>query len=523
MKSYRFLVGFHFLVGFFVNYGLTLHSPTALAASVEFAGRTWNIKQANSPVGPGPNLFSDSPNDVWSDQNGLHLSIHKTGPFWYSTEVILDENLGYGTYMFQTDSRQDILNTNAVFGAFTWDSSGGSPIPGNANREIDFEDTRWGNPLDPMNAQVVVQPFDVAGNLERFTLPDLSQDSALTRFFTWSPGKVEFTTLRGHHSPTDFPPGDVIHQYTYLDNGADHLVPVPDRETFRFNLWLFDSSAPVGNQSVDVLINDFQYIPLPPTDDSVLFDFESGAQGWQSFGVIGLANGELPAGGSVGQGRFHSGDFSLSDQDHFGIVDISPAGQDLSSFVGLSVDALFRDVAGEPAFVGVKELDIVIEVPSGEEFFAPNVTMTDTYQTFIVAFDDFQSSIDSLAPSITDLSDAMIKLVVFNANGTGTAELVYDQIVGLGSINNADFDADFDVDGNDFLVWQRGAGVGSLHSEGDANNSGTVDSGDLSLWETQFGVPAGSLLATAVSIVPEPASSTVLLLGILGSLVLRWI
>ena len=507
-----------------VAFGLSsCWSPSAAAATLGFAGRTWSIKQSSSLVGPGPNRFSDNPNDVWSDQDGLHLSIHKTGPFWYSTEVILDESLGYGTYMFQTDSRQDILNANAVFGAFTWDPFGGSPIPGDPNREIDFEDSRFGNPADLTNSQVVVQPFNVPGNLQRLTLPDLSLDSALTRFFTWSPGKVEFTTLKGHHSPTNFSPADVIHQYTYLDNGADHRVPIPDREAFRMNLWLNGGNDPVGDEPVEVLINDFQYLPLPPANNTVLFDFESGNQGWGSFGTIGTDSGELPIGGSIGQGRFHSGDFSQPDEgNNFGIVDVSPAGQDLSSFLGLSVDALFKDVLGQPAFVGVKELDIIVETPSGEEFFAPKATMTDEYQTFSVAFDDFLSGTTSLPPTATQLSDVAIKLVVFNTNGTGTAELNYDQITGLMAIDNADFDADLGVDGSDFLIWQSGLGNGSLHSEGDANNSLSVDGDDLLLWESQFGTTGASPLATAVSTVPEPASSTVFLLGILGTLMVCW-
>jgi len=498
--------------------GIPMSNRDASAASLDFAGRTWNIKQSNSPVGPGPNLFSASPNDVWSDQDGLHLSIHKNGPFWYSTEVILDESLGYGTYMIQTDSRQDILNANAVFGAFTWDSNGGSPIPGSPNREIDFEDSRFGNAADSTNSQVVVQPFNVPGNLERFTLPDLSSDAKLTRFFTWSPGKVEFTTLKGHHSPTNFPPADVIHQYTYLDDGVNHFVPIPDRENYRMNLWLFESSAPVGDQEVEVLISDFQYLPLPPSDNTVLFDFESGNQSWGSFGAITTGSGELPTGGSIGQGRFHTADYSDPNAG-FGIVDISPAGQDLSTFLGLSVDALFEDVDGQPPFVGTKELEIIVETPSFEEFIT-TVTMTDEYQTFSVAFEDFQSGLTSLPPTPTQLSDVAIKLVVRNESGTGFGDLHYDQITGLNSIDNADFDADLEVDGNDFLVWQRGHGNGSLHSEGDANNSLTVDGSDLSLWENQYGSIGGSLTA-AISSVPEPASSTALLFGLVGVIMRR--
>jgi hypothetical protein len=509
------------LVGTVVAYGLVVWYSSAVAASLQFAGRTWDIKQASSPVGPGPNRFSDSPNDVWSDQSGLHLSIHKTGPFWYSTEVILNESLGYGTYMFQTDSRQDILNANAVFGAFIWDSTGAGPIPGNPNREIDFEDSRFGNPVDPTNSQVVVQPFNVPGNLERMTLPDLSQDSALTRILTWSPGKLEFTSLLGHHTPNSFAPGDVIHQFTYLDNGADHRVPVPHHETFRFNLWLFQSSVPVGEVPVEVLVNDFQYLPLPPADNTVLYDFETGAQGWGSFGAIGLASGELPTGGSIGQGRFHSGDFSQPEVgSNFGIVDVSPSGQDLSNFLGLSVDALFQDVVGQPPFVGSKELEIIVatgsEADGDEVEYRAPVTMTDTYQTFSIAFEDFVDPVSFLSPTPTQLTDVTIKLVVRNESGSGVGELLYDQITGLRSIDNADFDADLDVDGNDFLVWQHGFGDSSLHSEGDANSTASVNGDDIVFWESQFGVPATGVILSAVETVPEPSSLLLSLLLILG-------
>ncbi|BBO31333.1 hypothetical protein [Lacipirellula parvula] len=246
-------------------------------ATLQFAGRTWTIKQSNSPVGPGPNRFSASPNNVWSDAAGLHLTIRKTGSLWYSTEVILNESFGYGTYMFQTTSRQDILNANATFGAFTWDTAGGDTIPDNPNREIDFEDGRWGNAADPTSSQVVVQPYYLANNLKRITLPDLSEDAALTRFFIWSPGKVEFYSLRGHYSPTDFPAESVLHHYVYVANGTSRRVPTPGAENFRFNLWLFQSTAPAGDQPVEVVVNDFAYLPLLPGDfnnDGVVDDLD---------------------------------------------------------------------------------------------------------------------------------------------------------------------------------------------------------------------------------------------------------
>jgi len=77
--------------------------------------------------------------------------------------------------------------------------------------------------------------------------------------------------------------------------------------------------------------------------------------------------------------------------------------------------------------------------------------------------------------------------------------------------DDADFDNDDDVDGNDFLIWQRGFGVGNSNATGDANGNGVVDAADLAIWKTQFGVAA----VAAAGAVPEPAS---LAMGGLGCL-----
>lgn len=74
---------------------------------------------------------------------------------------------------------------------------------------------------------------------------------------------------------------------------------------------------------------------------------------------------------------------------------------------------------------------------------------------------------------------------------------------------NADFDGDQDVDGDDFLTWQRNFGTGSDHSAGDSDSDGDVDRFDLANWEAQFG--SQSPLAASVA-VPEPASSVLSLI-----------
>ena len=68
---------------------------------------------------------------------------------------------------------------------------------------------------------------------------------------------------------------------------------------------------------------------------------------------------------------------------------------------------------------------------------------------------------------------------------------------------SADFDADGDADGADFLAWQRGIGtsMGAAHSQGDANRDGAVDGADLDHWRASVSA------AAAQTTIPEPASA----------------
>ncbi len=225
-----------------------------------FSGRSWGVKESTGPVGPGGNRFSADPSDVWVDAAGLHLTISQSGSHWFSTEVVMSESLGYGTYTFQTNSRMDVLNANATFGAFTWDPFGDDTrIPNFPNREIDFEDSRWGDATRATNSQFVVQPYYVPGNLRRFTLPDLSSDPRLTRILKWNRGRVEFIALHGHYSPLDYPESAVIDRYVVLEDlSRNRVVPTPSRENFRFNLWL-NQDAPDNDEPVEVIINQFAY------------------------------------------------------------------------------------------------------------------------------------------------------------------------------------------------------------------------------------------------------------------------
>ena len=78
----------------------------------------------------------------------------------------------------------------------------------------------------------------------------------------------------------------------------------------------------------------------------------------------------------------------------------------------------------------------------------------------------------------------------------------FDRVVGgridIGAVELqplADFDHDSDVDGTDFLIWQRGLGIAApnaVKTDGDADNDTDVDAADLVIWQSQYGLSADS-------------------------------
>lgn len=90
-------------------------------------------------------------------------------------------------------------------------------------------------------------------------------------------------------------------------------------------------------------------------------------------------------------------------------------------------------------------------------------------------------------------------------------------------IDIGDFNADTNVDGADFLSWQREAGQGvGIPATADENGDGVVDSEDLYEWAGLFGRlrPTPEMIAAAYpngsASVPEPASALLLIVGLVA-------
>jgi hypothetical protein len=77
--------------------------------------------------------------------------------------------------------------------------------------------------------------------------------------------------------------------------------------------------------------------------------------------------------------------------------------------------------------------------------------------------------------------------------------------------NSADFDGDGDVDGRDFLLWQRGFGktTNAEKIDGDADNDGDVNGGDLVIWQDQYATVPPSVAVSSNDPQEEPALASV--------------
>ena len=104
----------------------------------------------------------------------------------------------------------------------------------------------------------------------------------------------------------------------------------------------------------------------------------------------------------------------------------------------------------------------------------------------------------------THFFDAGQRTITLNAllssGGTAVNADAVRIVLTAGTEPNGDFDGDNQVDGQDFLAWQRGLGATDATPEqGDANGDGNVDANDLAIWQEQFGMVTPPPAAAAMS------------------------
>lgn len=139
---------------------------------------------------------------------------------------------------------------------------------------------------------------------------------------------------------------------------------------------------------------------------------------------------------------------------------------------------------------GLKDVEIYTSTDGGATYSStPAVTLTDIDQAPEALLTD--GDVISFGSTIT-ANALRLDITNHGGNFTGLNEL---RFIAAGPTQLGDFDQDGDVDGADFLVWQRDTSVGDL-----------VD------WQANYGAPAS--LAEGAATVPEPSQLAALINGI---------
>jgi hypothetical protein len=222
-------------------------SAATYPSTINFSGYTWYIENSNNQkVNPGPNYWSNSPQNVWVDSNGyLHLKITYSNGRWYCPEVTCTQTFGYGTYTYYLASRVDQFDKNIVAGLFARIDD---------THEVDIEFSKWGI-SNYQNSRYAVQPAPYIEDQNKHTYNTVLYGDYTTQYFTWQPNSIYFESFGGHYALGTEPAGNIIQSFTsYRQVSATGAKA-------HINLWLYQGQAPSDGSQPEIIIKSFQYTP----------------------------------------------------------------------------------------------------------------------------------------------------------------------------------------------------------------------------------------------------------------------
>ncbi|KGE72017.1 glycoside hydrolase family 16 protein [Spirochaeta lutea] len=239
--------------------GGTVEPAYTQERTISFAGTQWTVRRSQGKEGPGPNYFMDGdgvallmPQEIegiqQSQRNELQLSAvkHPSRNRWFSTEIISQEPVGYGSYRIRLRIDEPGLDSRLIFGFFTYDQN-----PSQYHSEIDIELGYFGSPGTPW-VHVSIQPSSKEGN-SISTLPP-RQWGTFVLEFQWHPGKVDFSVHLEETQDSE--------SWIWKKTITGNPVPVPATPHLHTNLWFFQGQPPENDGALGIIIEDIRYTPL---------------------------------------------------------------------------------------------------------------------------------------------------------------------------------------------------------------------------------------------------------------------
>lgn len=229
---------------------LILPGFCATAATLQFAGYTWTVRDGQG--GPGPNAWSAD--NAWVDEDGLHLRVSYHDGQWRCAEVTTTQPLGFGRYQFQITGRPDQWDRNVVLGLFNYTTPEIGP---DGSNEIDIEFAQWGAADNPRRLNWTIYPAVAGLPPLHHAVPIVLTGSATTHRFDWTASGVHFQSLHGYQA------SGLRNLFAeWSQTPADPQLRIPQRPLpVHLNLWLFRGQPPSDGQPVEVVIRSFSFTP----------------------------------------------------------------------------------------------------------------------------------------------------------------------------------------------------------------------------------------------------------------------
>jgi hypothetical protein len=137
------------------------------------------------------------------------------------------------------------IDPAAVFTMYTFEDSAGEQH----YREMDLEVSRWGEPANANNAQYVIQPFYIPGNVFAFASPS----GTLTYVLRWEPGHATFQTFRGRSGGAG---AQLISEHEFTSG-----IPEPGKSTPRLIFYIVKSDKHPMHKPSEIVVEKFEYLP----------------------------------------------------------------------------------------------------------------------------------------------------------------------------------------------------------------------------------------------------------------------
>ena len=196
---------------------------------INFSGFNWILKEG-SKLPPGSNNFSAQ--NIFIDEQGLHLKITNSGSHWICSEIYTEDFAKWGEYTFFISTNVEKLDKNIVAGLFIYQDD---------QHELDVE---FHNGI----ASYTIQPNDT----KKFKL-NLQGDYSTHKIY-FDKNISDFKSIHGHHE--NHIQNQINKWQTLKGNRLE-----PRKSHLHINFWLKNGQPPVNNKNAELIIKNIIFKP----------------------------------------------------------------------------------------------------------------------------------------------------------------------------------------------------------------------------------------------------------------------